>query len=155
MFFPWCFHVFPWFSHDFHMMFPWFSMFLSMISPDFHMIVHDFSEILTLNVSPAGHLALEQMILCTPNKRHCGGQGGCTGATAELAFQFVKDAGGSGDPGFSDSGDTFFWLDIRNDSGDTNMTGYKKYYYEFDVFEYLVGIICRFVSKWVALPLAS
>ena len=35
------------------------------------------------------------------------------------------------------------------------MTGYKKYYYEFDVFEYLVGIICRFVSKWVALPLAS
>ena len=36
------------------------------------------------------------------------------------------------------------------------MTGYKKYYYEFgDVFEYLVGIVCRFVSKRVALPLAS
>lgn len=43
--------------------------------------------------SVGGHLALEQMILCTPNKRHCGGQGGCTGATAELAFQFVKDKG--------------------------------------------------------------
>ena len=53
-----------------------------------------------------GHLGLDQMIRCTPNKRHCGGQGGCSGATAELAFQFVKDAAW-GDPG---SPGSWFWI---------------------------------------------
>ena len=30
---------------------------------------------------------------CTPNLQHCGGDGGCSGATAELAFQYAKDVG--------------------------------------------------------------
>ena len=156
------FHVFSMMFPCFSMIFPWFSHDVSMI---FHVFVHDFPWFSYDCPWFLGDSHLECLSCRSPGARaddplHAQqaplrGQGGCTGATAELAFQFVKDAGGSGDPGFSDSGDTFFWLDIRNDSGDTNMTGYKKYYYEFDVFEYLVGIICRFVSKWVALPLAS
>jgi len=35
----------------------------------------------------------EQMIQCTPNPRHCGGDGGCKGATAELAMDWVLKNG--------------------------------------------------------------
>jgi len=38
-------------------------------------------------------LSAEQMIDCTPNPQHCGGSGGCHGATAELAFEYVKTKG--------------------------------------------------------------
>lgn len=38
-------------------------------------------------------LSAEQMIDCTPNPQHCGGSGGCHGATAELAFEYVKTRG--------------------------------------------------------------
>jgi cathepsin L len=33
------------------------------------------------------------MVDCTPNPRHCGGTGGCQGATAELAMEFVMKHG--------------------------------------------------------------
>ena len=36
-------------------------------------------------------VAYEEILSCTPNTKHCGGDGGCSGATAELAFQYVKD----------------------------------------------------------------
>lgn len=38
-------------------------------------------------------LSYEQLVDCTPNPKHCGGQGGCAGATSELAFEYVKKHG--------------------------------------------------------------
>jgi len=35
----------------------------------------------------------QQIVECTPNPRHCGGDGGCKGATAELAFDWVLKNG--------------------------------------------------------------
>eukprot|EP00930_Biecheleria_cincta_P058945 TRINITY_DN44725_c0_g1_i1.p1 TRINITY_DN44725_c0_g1~~TRINITY_DN44725_c0_g1_i1.p1 ORF type:complete len:382 (+),score=80.41 TRINITY_DN44725_c0_g1_i1:143-1288(+) len=40
-----------------------------------------------------GKLSFQQVVDCTPNPRNCGGQGGCSGATAELALQYVKEHG--------------------------------------------------------------
>jgi len=41
----------------------------------------------------AQELSYEQLVDCTPNLRECGGQGGCKGATGELALQYVKQHG--------------------------------------------------------------
>jgi cathepsin L len=35
----------------------------------------------------------QQIVACTPNPRHCGGDGGCQGATAELAMDWVLKHG--------------------------------------------------------------
>merc|ERR1719335_1946694 len=35
----------------------------------------------------------QQIVACTPNPRHCGGDGGCKGATAELAMEWVLKHG--------------------------------------------------------------
>merc|ERR1719214_499831 len=35
----------------------------------------------------------QQIVDCTPNPRHCGGDGGCKGATAELAMDWVLKHG--------------------------------------------------------------
>lgn len=35
----------------------------------------------------------QQIVDCTPNPKHCGGDGGCKGATAELAFDWVLKNG--------------------------------------------------------------
>lgn len=35
----------------------------------------------------------QQIVECTPNPRHCGGDGGCKGATAELAMDWVLHNG--------------------------------------------------------------
>jgi cathepsin L len=50
-----------------------------------------------------GHLALQtgivdilspqELISCVDNPNHCGGNGGCTGATAELAFEYIANNG--------------------------------------------------------------
>jgi len=39
-------------------------------------------------------LSQQQILDCTPNPNHCGGSGGCRGATVELAFQQVIIMGG-------------------------------------------------------------
>jgi cathepsin L len=39
-------------------------------------------------------LSQQQITSCTPNPNSCGGTGGCAGATAELAFDYVVGAGG-------------------------------------------------------------
>jgi len=41
----------------------------------------------TLIMSP------QNMVSCTPNPQHCGGTGGCAGATSELGYQYVADKG--------------------------------------------------------------
>lgn len=38
-------------------------------------------------------LATQEIIDCTANPRHCGGTGGCHGATAELAFEQARQRG--------------------------------------------------------------
>jgi len=38
-------------------------------------------------------LSTQALVSCTPNKRHCGGTGGCQGATAELAFEYITNHG--------------------------------------------------------------
>jgi cathepsin L len=38
-------------------------------------------------------LSTQNMVSCTPNPQHCGGTGGCAGATSELGFQYVADKG--------------------------------------------------------------
>ena len=39
-------------------------------------------------------LSVQQTTSCTPNPNSCGGTGGCHGATAELAFDYIANAGG-------------------------------------------------------------
>jgi cathepsin L len=38
-------------------------------------------------------LSPQELVSCARNPYHCGGSGGCTGATAEIAFDLVKDYG--------------------------------------------------------------
>merc|ERR1719265_436567 len=39
-------------------------------------------------------LSEQELVSCTPNLLHCGGKGGCDGATAELAFGSLQTQGG-------------------------------------------------------------
>lgn len=38
-------------------------------------------------------LSMQELVSCAPNPKECGGQGGCTGSTAELAYDFVAKHG--------------------------------------------------------------
>jgi hypothetical protein len=38
-------------------------------------------------------LSAQALVNCVPNPHHCGGKGGCDGATAELAYQFIQEVG--------------------------------------------------------------
>ena len=44
--------------------------------------------------SPAPVLAPQAYVNCAPNDAHCGGTGGCEGATAEVAYNYTALAGG-------------------------------------------------------------
>jgi len=37
--------------------------------------------------------SVAQIVACTPNPQECGGSGGCDGATAELAYEYVLNSG--------------------------------------------------------------
>mmetsp|Transcript_7597 Transcript_7597/g.21595 ORF Transcript_7597/g.21595 Transcript_7597/m.21595 type:complete len:413 (+) Transcript_7597:60-1298(+) len=37
--------------------------------------------------------SVQQLVDCTPNPKHCGGDGGCSGATAELALDYAAKQG--------------------------------------------------------------
>lgn len=41
-------------------------------------------------------LAPQQLVDCTPNPDHCGGTGGCEGATAELAYTYLANISANG-----------------------------------------------------------
>eukprot|EP00933_Yihiella_yeosuensis_P053353 TRINITY_DN5158_c0_g3_i1.p1 TRINITY_DN5158_c0_g3~~TRINITY_DN5158_c0_g3_i1.p1 ORF type:complete len:388 (+),score=92.66 TRINITY_DN5158_c0_g3_i1:73-1236(+) len=45
------------------------------------------------NKKTAPPLSFKQLVDCTPNTQHCGGEGGCSGATPELAFEYVAQNG--------------------------------------------------------------
>jgi cathepsin L len=38
-------------------------------------------------------LSVQELVSCAPNPNWCGGRGGCTGSTAELAYEFVSQHG--------------------------------------------------------------
>lgn len=38
-------------------------------------------------------LSEQELVSCAPNPQHCGGYGGCTGSTAEIAYNFVAKHG--------------------------------------------------------------
>jgi cathepsin L len=38
-------------------------------------------------------LSVQELVSCSENPNHCGGDGGCTGATAEIAYDFVRQHG--------------------------------------------------------------
>lgn len=40
-----------------------------------------------------GRVSPQALLDCVENPQHCGGKGGCTGATPQLAFAFVRDHG--------------------------------------------------------------
>lgn len=42
---------------------------------------------------PTRPLSFEELVDCVPNPKHCGGDGGCKGATAEMAFEYVQQHG--------------------------------------------------------------
>jgi len=41
----------------------------------------------------SGRVSAQALLNCVPNPQHCGGSGGCDGATGELAYAFVRDHG--------------------------------------------------------------
>jgi cathepsin L len=49
-----------------------------------------------LRGGPTHKLSFEQLVDCVPNPKHCGGEGGCKGATSELAFEYVQGNGLAG-----------------------------------------------------------
>jgi|Transcript_28112 cathepsin L len=49
----------------------------------------------------AKRLAVQQIIDCVPNPRHCGGDGGCKGATGELAFEYARIYGVMAEDGYN------------------------------------------------------
>merc|ERR1712187_749930 len=55
---------------------------------------------------PAPKLSTQQLISCTPNPRHCGGTGGCGGATQPLAFNYTEAAGITTEEAYPFSGST-------------------------------------------------
>jgi cathepsin L len=38
-------------------------------------------------------VSAQALVDCVPNPQHCGGDGGCKGATGELAYSFMRDVG--------------------------------------------------------------
>lgn len=45
-------------------------------------------------------ISADHLVQCVPNPQRCGGTGGCHGATAEIAFQFMKQQGVMVEQGF-------------------------------------------------------
>jgi len=48
---------------------------------------------LAKNGNPPDRLSAQALVDCVPNPQHCGGSGGCDGATGELAYSYMKDFG--------------------------------------------------------------
>lgn len=46
-----------------------------------------------IHVKKTGKLAVQELVSCVQNPRHCGGKGGCDGATVELGMDYVVKNG--------------------------------------------------------------
>merc|ERR1719440_1596514 len=51
------------------------------------------AEAVEARLPEKNRLAAQALIDCVPNPKHCGGKGGCEGATGELAYTFMKEHG--------------------------------------------------------------
>lgn len=51
------------------------------------------AQLLKSGVNQPIRLSAQALVDCVPNPRHCGGTGGCEGATGELAYAYMKDYG--------------------------------------------------------------
>merc|ERR1719352_942586 len=54
------------------------------------------AEAVEAQLKRAGHnvqVSAQALVDCVPNPQHCGGTGGCDGATSELAYQFMQEHG--------------------------------------------------------------
>jgi cathepsin L len=55
------------------------------------------AEAVEAQLMQSGHggakVSAQALVDCVPNPQHCGGSGGCDGATGELAYSFMKDYG--------------------------------------------------------------
>jgi len=55
------------------------------------------AEAVEAQLMQTGHsntkISAQALVDCVPNPQHCGGTGGCDGATGELAYSFMKDYG--------------------------------------------------------------
>lgn len=51
------------------------------------------AQLLMKGVDPNIRLSAQALVDCVPNPQHCGGKGGCDGATGELAYAFIRDYG--------------------------------------------------------------
>merc|ERR1719277_1777630 len=49
--------------------------------------------VIALDTGVLFDLSPQQLTSCTPNPNECGGSGGCSGATAQLAFNYTIQAG--------------------------------------------------------------
>lgn len=65
--------------------------FSSIAALEDHLAIHTGS----LNV-----LSTQELVSCVDNPSHCGGNGGCTGATAELAYEYIARNGVLTEPSF-------------------------------------------------------
>lgn len=57
-----------------------------------------------ISKNEASQLSWAQLVDCVPNPQECGGDGGCGGATAELAFEYVKTHGLATSGGYTGAG---------------------------------------------------
>uniref|UniRef100_A0A7S0APF7 Peptidase C1A papain C-terminal domain-containing protein n=1 Tax=Pyrodinium bahamense TaxID=73915 RepID=A0A7S0APF7_9DINO len=51
------------------------------------------AQLLRSGAPPSTRLSAQALVDCVPNPQHCGGSGGCDGATGELAYAFMRDHG--------------------------------------------------------------
>jgi len=51
------------------------------------------AQLLRSGVTSTPRLSAQAVVDCVPNPEHCGGTGGCDGATGELAYGFMRDYG--------------------------------------------------------------
>lgn len=48
---------------------------------------------LAISTGVLAELSPQELVACAPNPKHCGGFGGCSGSTAEEAYEYVKKNG--------------------------------------------------------------
>eukprot|EP01035_Chromulina_nebulosa_P021230 gene21230-27505_t len=74
-------------------------------------------------------LSPEEIAMCSPNPEQCGGSGGCSGATAEVAFDYVASSSGIHEeyqyPYLSYFG-TNYDCSLPPDSASVSITGYVQ-----------------------------
>lgn len=58
-----------------------------------HAAVETIESFLAINTGVVTEVSQQELVACMPNDDNCGGTGGCEGATAELAFDYLSTYG--------------------------------------------------------------